>query len=104
MRNVLPKFSDDRPNLAVIVDDLFASPADAHAVIDGDIDKFFALTETRTLGAIVFLVPENPWGQSVRYISNFYVNPNAWTRCRLPEIAVTALADRARQDAVICNI
>jgi len=96
--NVLPKLSDDRSNLVVFVDDLFSSPADAHEVIDGAIDEFFATNEAKRIGGILFLIAETIWGRPVRYISNFYPNPHALEGCRLPQSVLDLLARRSLRD------
>jgi hypothetical protein len=97
--NALKKFTDDQPNLVVIVDDLFDSPASARGVIEGYVDEFFHDPETARVGGILFLCPQCPVGRPVSYSSNFYHNPAALDRCRLPKAVITILSNRAEQDA-----
>jgi len=99
--NALKKFTPDRPNLAVVVDNLFASPAEARGVIEWQIDEFFQKPETQCVGGILFLLIECPAGRAVRYVSNFYDNPAAISNCKIPEVAVKVLTERAERDADI---
>jgi hypothetical protein len=99
--NALKKFADDRPNMVVIVDDLMLSPAVARGIIDGQVREFLREPGSARLGAILFLRPECPVGEPVRYLSNFYDNPAALSACQLPEDAVAVLKDRAEQDSAI---
>jgi hypothetical protein len=101
LRNALKKFSDDRPNMTVIVDDLRLSPAKARGIIDGDVKKFFEEPHTEKLGAILFLRFECNMGESVRCLSNFYDNPKAKLACRLAYVPTTVLKDRAERDLAI---
>ena len=89
--NALKKFADDRPNMAVVVDDMMLSPADARGVIDGQVEAFFREPATTRLGAILFLLPEFPAGSASRYVSNFYDNAAALVPCQLPKAAVAVL-------------
>jgi hypothetical protein len=97
--NALKKFSDDRPNLVVIVDDLLDSPADARGVIEGYVATFFENVEVKRLGGVLFLKPETVWGRPAHYLSNLYDNPNAFTACRLPVAAIEILTAAAERDA-----
>jgi hypothetical protein len=101
--NALKKFSVDRPNLVVVVDNLFASPADARGVMEWQIDEFFQDARTQYLGGILFLLVDCPAGRAVRYISNFYENAAAVSNCRIPEPAVRVLLARAERDAAIMS-
>ena len=101
--NALKKFADDRPNMAVVVDDMMLSPADARGVIDGQVEAFFREPATTRLGAILFLLPEFPAGSASRYVSNFYDNAAALVPCQLPKAAVAVLADRAEQDSAMVD-
>jgi len=101
--NALKKFSFDRPNLVVVVDNLFASPADARGVMEWQVDEFFQDFRTRCLGGILFLNVDCPAGRAVRYISNFYENPEAVPYCRIPESAVRILTACAERDATLMS-
>lgn len=101
--NALKKFADDRPNLAVVVDDLMMSPADARGIIDGQVREFFREPATARLGGILFLLVERPVGSAVSYVSNFYDNPDALVPCQLSKPAVTTLTDRAEQDSAMLD-
>lgn len=99
--NALKKFGFDRPNLAAVVDDLFMSPADARGVMEWQIDQFFQETKTQCLGGILFLSVDCPVGRAVRYISNFYENPSAVSKCKIPEAAARLLIGCAERDAAM---
>jgi len=101
--NALKKFTDDRPNMVVVVDDLMLSPAEARGIIDGQVRGFLREPALARLGAILFLKPECPVGEPVRYLSNFYDNPAALPACQLPRDAVAVLKDRAEQDSTIVH-
>lgn len=98
---VLKKLTADQPNLAVIVDDLRASPADARGVIEGSVARFFGSPDVKRLGGVLFLKPETVWGRPVYYLSNFYHNPNALTACCLPEQVIDTLTASAERDAAM---
>jgi hypothetical protein len=101
--NALKKFTHDRPNLAVVVDDLFSSPAEARGVIEWQIDQFFRKPEVQCLGGILFLLVECPAGRGVRYISNFYDNRAATSACMIPDVAIKVLRECTERDANIVN-
>lgn len=101
LENALKKFSDDRPNLAVVVDDLRLSPTKARGMIDGDVRKFFQEPDTEKLGAILFLCLDCNAGESVHCLSNFYDNPTAISACQLPSAPAAVLKSRAERDSAI---
>lgn len=97
-RNALPKFTDQRPNLAIVVDDCkvtvvgfpslteyvqheFLCPA--HDPADPD-DRW---TYER-LGGVLFLQPEST-GTTIEYKVEFVVNPNVLPFCALPPPVVS---------------
>jgi hypothetical protein len=99
--NALKKFADDRPNMAVVVDDLRISPAEARGMIEDHVKQFFQEPQTVRLGAILFVCVEHPAGEPARYLSNFYENRSATSACQLPEAAVAVLTARAERDSSI---
>jgi hypothetical protein len=97
-RNALPKFTDQRPNLAIVADDCkvtvvgipslseyvqqeFLQPA--HDPEDPD-DRW---TYER-LGGVLFLQPEST-GTTVEYKVDFVVNPSVLPSCALPPPVVS---------------
>lgn len=103
-RNALPKFTDQRPNLAIVVDDCkvpvvglpflaeyvqqeFLCPAhDA-----GDPDDHWTYER---LGGVLFLQPEST-GTTIEYKVEFVVNPNVLPSCALPP-SVASLFSKLR--------
>lgn len=105
-RNALPKLTDQRPNLAIVVDDCkvtvvgfpslseyvtheFLNPA--HDPDDPD-DRF---TYER-LGGVLFLQPESV-GTGIEYKVDFVENPGVLPSCALPP-AVTTLLTQLRDE------
>jgi hypothetical protein len=103
-RNALPKFTDQRPNLAIVVDDCtvtvvglpflaeyvqqeFLCPA--HDPDDPD-DRW---TYER-LGGVLFLQPESV-GTTIEYKVDFVVNPSVLPSCALP-LPVVSLFSKLR--------
>lgn len=82
-RNALKKFTGLRPNLVVIVDDLFVSPAQARGVIDEKVVEFFREPDVAVLGGILFITLDYVNGQ-IRYFVNFYENSQPLPTCQLP--------------------
>jgi hypothetical protein len=97
-RNALPKFTDQRPNLAIVVGDCqvtlvgipflaeyvqqeFLQPA--HDLNDPD-DRW---TYER-LGGVLFLQPEST-GTTIEYKMDFVVNPGVLPSCALPPPVVS---------------
>lgn len=98
-RNILPKFDESRPNMAVLVDNLWISPASARGVVDGHVEDFFGQPGSGLLGGLLLLSVDRPAGMPVRNVSNFYSNSSALPSCQLPVGAVSALTRMAERDA-----
>ena len=91
-RNALKKLTLTRPNLVVVVDDLFVSPAQARGLIDGKVTDFFLEPEVVALGGILFITPDYIDGR-IRYFINFYENSLALRPCQLAPGAVQKLRE-----------
>jgi hypothetical protein len=80
--NAIPKFSRDRSNLVVIVDDLFISPVGLPG-LESQVQAELARAEFAILGGVLFLKADW-WAGSIEYRIQFVSNPNALSQCALP--------------------
>jgi hypothetical protein len=100
-RNALPKFTDQRPNLAIVVDDCkvtvvgfpslseYVTQEFLHPAHDLD-DPDDRLTYER-LGGVLFLQPESV-GTAIEYKVDFVENPGVLPTCALPPAVIGLLA------------
>lgn len=85
----LPKFAPDRPNLVVVVDDLFISPTELPKdYLIGTITRGIVGPEFRRVSAVFLLNPVS-YGGPVEYRKYFV--PNAGAEAALPEAVHTGL-------------
>jgi hypothetical protein len=109
-RNVLPKLTENCPNLAIVVDDFHFSPVGlpnlstfverefscpAHDPEDAE-DRF----SYERLGGVLFLNVQAMNGQPVDYLVKYVPNPGVIAACALPP-SVNSLFDRLSGEAMI---
>ena len=85
--NAVPKFGDSRPNLVVIHDDLFVSPAELPSTVVRDrVAAGLADDGFERVGAVCFVHPTRPLpGREIIYATLFVENESALPACRIPE-------------------
>jgi len=105
-RNAIPKFTDQRPNLAIVVDDCKVTVVGFPSLSEYVTDEFLypahdlddpddRLTYER-LGGVLFLQPESV-GTTIEYKVDFVENPGVLPACALPP-AVTVLLTNLRDE------
>jgi hypothetical protein len=87
----LPKFSERRINMAVIVDDLFFSPTEVPVfLVNGRLDRAFAESRYALVSAVFLLNPVNFTGQQLVEYRDYFV-PNRCAKRQIPEAVHTGL-------------
>jgi hypothetical protein len=107
-RNILPKFTDQRPNLAIVMDNFMVTavgfPGLAELVEqeflhpNHDPDDPLDCETYERLGGALFLQPEADSRQQIYYRADFIANPNALPACALP-LAVIDVFSKLRNQS-----
>jgi hypothetical protein len=102
-RNALPKLTDRRPNLVIVVDDLQVTPVGLPGLADlverefsrpdHDPDDPNDVFTYERLGGVLFLQPEPENNKTIHYRADFVQNPGALPDCALPPPVKALLSD-----------
>ena len=95
-KNAIPKLTEDRPNLVVIADDLFISPA-GMPHLKARIDEELRKPDFSRLGGLLFFKAEQ-YRNEIEYNVRFHANLDALAPCRMPEDIVKGLTYSSQSD------
>ena len=90
VEKAMPKFASDRPNMLVVVDDLFVSPLDMPRNMLDTISSEVSRSQCNQLGGVLLFKPTLVCAEVV-YRTHFIENEAVDIQCALPPVVVGGL-------------